>query len=119
VVLWLREYDIDIGCIEVSARSVPGAHQAVITARQLIPLPEAEDYLVRRRRREQEEDDTTSYLDSIGPWFSLWLKGSAARFGEGLFRVALVTVLIATLVLDARRRWRIVSANPTACRRRP
>jgi hypothetical protein len=56
VVLWLREYDIDIGCIEVSARSVPSSTQAVITARQLIPLPEAEDYLVRRRRKEQEEE---------------------------------------------------------------
>jgi hypothetical protein len=56
VVLWLREYDIDIGCIEVSARSLPSSTQAVITARRLIPLPEAEDYLVRRRRKEQEEE---------------------------------------------------------------
>jgi hypothetical protein len=56
VVLWLRDYGIDIGCIEVSARAVPGANQAVITARQLLPLPEAEDYLVRRRRKEQEEE---------------------------------------------------------------
>src|SRR3954447_2062419 len=56
VVLWLREYDIDIGCIEVSARRVANSNQAVISARQLLPLPEAEDYLVRRRRKEQEED---------------------------------------------------------------
>jgi hypothetical protein len=56
VVLWLREYEIDIGCIEISMRAVPGADKAVITARQLLPLPEAEDYLVRRRRKEQEEE---------------------------------------------------------------
>ncbi len=56
VVLWLREYGIDIGCIEISMRAVPGADQAVLTARQLLPLPEAEDYLVRRRRKEQEEE---------------------------------------------------------------
>lgn len=56
VVLWLREFGIDIGCIEVSARRVPGSSQAVISARQLLPLPEAEDYLVRRRRKEQEEE---------------------------------------------------------------
>ena len=56
VVLWLHEYGIDIGCIEVSARRVTGGNQAVISARQLLPLPEAEDYLVRRRRKEQEEE---------------------------------------------------------------
>ena len=56
VVLWLREYGVDIGCVEVSARAVPGGHQAVLGARQILPLPEAEDYLVRRRRKEQEED---------------------------------------------------------------
>jgi hypothetical protein len=56
VVLWLRESNIDIGCVEVAARAVPDAKQAVLTTRQIIPLPEAEDYLVRRRRKEQEED---------------------------------------------------------------
>jgi len=56
VVLWLREYEVDVGCVEVSARAVPDGTQAVLVARQIIPLPEAEDYLVRRRRKEQEED---------------------------------------------------------------
>jgi hypothetical protein len=56
VVLWLRDYGIDIGCIEISMRAVPGANKAVLAARQLLPLPEAEDYLVRRRRKEQEEE---------------------------------------------------------------
>ena len=54
VVLWLRENDIDIGCVEVTAQAVPEARHAVLSARQIIPLPEAEDYLVRRRRKEQE-----------------------------------------------------------------
>ncbi len=56
VVLWLRDYDLDIGCVEVSARAIPDTRQAILVARQIIPLPEAEDYLVRRRRKEQEED---------------------------------------------------------------
>lgn len=56
VVLWLRDYGVDIGCIEVVVRQVPGSRQATLLARQLLPLPEAEDYLVRRRRKEQEED---------------------------------------------------------------
>lgn len=56
VVLWLREYELDIGCVELSTTALPDKKQTVITARQLLPLPEAEDYLVRRRRKEQEED---------------------------------------------------------------
>lgn len=56
VVLWLREYGVDIGCVEVTFRQVPGARQAMLSSRQLLPLPEAEDYLVRRRRKEQEEE---------------------------------------------------------------
>jgi hypothetical protein len=57
VVLWLSEYGIDIGCIEVRARRANGK-QAILSARQLLPLPEAEDYLVRRRRKELEEEET-------------------------------------------------------------
>lgn len=56
VVLWLREYEIDIGCVEVSMTAIPGGKKAVLTARKLLPLPEAEDYLVRRRRKEREEE---------------------------------------------------------------
>jgi len=52
VVLWLREYGIDVGCVEVTARAI-GDGSAVVSAQQLIPLPEAEDFQVRRRRKEQ------------------------------------------------------------------
>jgi RecB family endonuclease NucS len=55
VVLWLRDYDLDIGCIEVKARRADTGH-VIISSRQIIPLPEAEDYLVRRRRKEQQEE---------------------------------------------------------------
>jgi hypothetical protein len=69
VVLWLREYGVEIGCVEVTARAVPLARQAVLTARQILPLPEAEDYLVRRRRKEQEED-LARQQPSEGSWDS-------------------------------------------------
>lgn len=59
VVLWLRDHDIDIGCVQVTARRQSDS-EAVVSARQLIPLPEAEDYFVRRRRREQEEETRRS-----------------------------------------------------------
>ena len=55
-VLWLRDVGLDIGCVEISPRSLPdGGH--VVTARQLLPLPAAEDYLVKRRRRERAEEE--------------------------------------------------------------
>lgn len=60
VVLWLSEYGIDIGCIEVRVRR-GNSTLAVLSARQLLPLPEAEDYLVRRRRKEQEEEETRQH----------------------------------------------------------
>lgn len=54
-VMWLRDYDIDIGCIEVRARQGANGH-AIVSSRQLLPPPAAEDYLVKRRRREVEEE---------------------------------------------------------------
>ena len=55
-VLWLRDVGLDIGCVEVSPRRLPGGGY-VVTARQLLPLPAAEDYLVKRRRREKAEEE--------------------------------------------------------------
>ncbi len=55
-VLWLRDVGLDIGCVEVSPRKLPSGGY-VVTARQLLPLPAAEDYLVKRRRREKAEEE--------------------------------------------------------------
>jgi hypothetical protein len=49
---------MDIGCTQVTARLLDG-ESAIVTARQLLPLPLTEDYLVRRRRREQEQEERT------------------------------------------------------------
>jgi hypothetical protein len=54
-VMWLRDYGVEIGCIEVRARVGANGH-AIISSRQLLPPPAAEDYLVKRRRREVEEE---------------------------------------------------------------
>lgn len=56
VVLWLREFEVDIRCVEITLRAVPGEDKAFLTARQLLPLPETEEYLVRRRRKKREEE---------------------------------------------------------------
>jgi hypothetical protein len=56
VVLWLHELGLDIGCVEVKARGLPGGG-AVLSSRQLLPPPVAEDYLVRRRLRREEDQE--------------------------------------------------------------
>ena len=55
-VLWMREVGLDIGCIGVSPGRLPDGGY-VVTARQLLPLPAAEHYLVKRRRREKAEEE--------------------------------------------------------------
>jgi hypothetical protein len=112
VVLWLREHDIDIGCVEVTARSA-GDGVAVLSARQLLPLPEAEEYLVRRRRRERIEEIT---------------RVSGTRGLNSIRVLAEAGVLnpedILTLGLDTlRERWRepvatLLASDPTMGRAR-
>jgi hypothetical protein len=65
--MWLRDYGLDIGCVEVRTRRHPDG-TALITARQLLPPPAAEDYLVKRRHREVEETEreaTTRSRNSV------------------------------------------------------
>jgi hypothetical protein len=55
VVLWLIELGLDIGCIEIRVRRMSNS-EAILVSRQILPPPEAADYLVRRRRREVAEE---------------------------------------------------------------
>ena len=56
-VLWLRDSDLDIRCVRLLPYRVGGA--LVLDAAQVIPLPEAEDYMVRVRDREAERERRT------------------------------------------------------------
>ena len=51
-VLWLNEMGLDIRCVRVRAYTDHG--RLLLDIDQVIPLPEAEDYLVKARNREQE-----------------------------------------------------------------
>jgi len=67
VVMWLRDHDIDVGCVQVTARRHPDG-SALVTARRLLPPPAAEDYLVQRRQREAKEierEATTRSRNSV------------------------------------------------------
>lgn len=51
--LWLRTYEVDISAVRLRAHRV--AEQVVLESSVIIPLPEAEEYLVRRERKEVEQ----------------------------------------------------------------
>lgn len=55
VVLWLNEIDLDIACVQLVIRRVDDG-RAVLSVRQVLPPPQAKDYLVRRRRRTEAEE---------------------------------------------------------------
>ena len=52
--LWLNEFGLDVTCIRIQPHR-SGAELLVETS-QIIPLPEAQNYLVRIREREEEQD---------------------------------------------------------------
>jgi hypothetical protein len=52
-VLWLRDREIDIRCIRL--RPYITGDKTLVDVQQVIPLPEAQDYIVRIREKEQQE----------------------------------------------------------------
>lgn len=52
-VLWLREREIDIRCVRLQPYHDDG--KTLIDVEQIIPLPEAQDYMIRLREKEQQE----------------------------------------------------------------
>ena len=90
VVLWLNELELDIACVQIVARSVDDGH-AMLSARQILPPPQAKDYLVRRRRRtevEEKREATTrngrrSRFLTIRRESSLALSSNSSRASSG------------------------------------
>lgn len=52
-VLWLNERDLDISCVRLSLHKLD--NQLVLSADQIIPLPEAESYQIEVRQKKREE----------------------------------------------------------------
>lgn len=81
VVLWLRDHEIDIGCVEVTARQISEG-SAVVSSRSIIPLPVAEDYLVRRRRKEQEQEERKTRQRRSETSVALLIRVGAVKPGD-------------------------------------
>ena len=71
-----------MGCVEVSPRMLLGGGY-VVTARQLLPLPAAEDYLVKRRRRAKAEEEHEAIARSLNT-VTILLEANAIEPGTEL-----------------------------------
>ena len=58
-VLWLNQRDMDITCIKL--QPYRSGNDLFLEASQVIPMPEAADYMVRLRNREREAEGQGSY----------------------------------------------------------
>ncbi len=52
-VLWLRDYGIDISCVKLTPYSDKNGN-LFLSSNKIIPLPEAEDYLVKKEKKQKE-----------------------------------------------------------------
>ncbi len=52
-VLWLNDHDLDISCVRLSLHKIDD--KLVLSADQIIPLPEAESYQIEVRQKRREE----------------------------------------------------------------
>jgi len=56
-VMWLRqEYGLDISCVRISAYERDGEY--LVQGQQIIPVPEAEEYMTKRREKEEKQQST-------------------------------------------------------------
>ncbi len=51
-VLWLRNYGVDISCVELTPYRLPDYCQIILVPRIIIPLPEAKDIQIRAEKKE-------------------------------------------------------------------
>ena len=54
-VLWLRKFDIDITCVELTPYQLPGTKKLAIVPKVIIPLPQAIEYLIQVKEKELAE----------------------------------------------------------------
>lgn len=54
-VIWLeREFGMDLSCVELEAYRTDGG-EVYVSSRQVLPIPEAEEYMARRREKERQQ----------------------------------------------------------------
>jgi len=67
-VLWLNERDLDIRCVRL--KPYANGEQTIVDAQQVVPLPEAEEYMIRvRAKATTVRDAARESGEDTGYWF--------------------------------------------------
>jgi hypothetical protein len=66
-VLWLNERDLDIRCVRM--KPYANGDQTLVDVQQVVPLPEAEEYMVRVREKAVTVRDAARDSEDTGYWF--------------------------------------------------
>lgn len=77
-VLWLRTFEVDISCVELTPYKIADTKQIILVPKVLIPLPEAKEYQVRVERKQA----TQAREKAISSQFQQFWEKVAARFNE-------------------------------------
>jgi hypothetical protein len=76
-VLWLRSFEVDITCIELTPYRLPDHGTLILVPKILIPLPEAKNYLVRAEKKDAQLARGRAPQDILDLWraiFAVWAK---------------------------------------------
>jgi hypothetical protein len=76
-VLWLNDQGLDIRCVKLSAYQHGG--EVLLDIQQVIPLPEASDYMVRLREKEEEKRVSQLRKSRDLTYFDVTLAGKIER----------------------------------------
>jgi hypothetical protein len=77
-VLWLNERELDIRCVRLKPYS--NSEQTIVDAQQVVPLPEAEEYMVRVREKAGTVRDA---VRESGADTGYWFMNTGDGSGEG------------------------------------
>jgi muconolactone delta-isomerase len=77
-VLWLRSFNVDISCVEITPYRVPGNNKVLLVPKVIIPLPEAAEYIVRVEKKEAAKAREVA----VQTEYSTYWKELAAAFND-------------------------------------
>ena len=64
-VLWLRSFNVDISCVELTPYRLPDDRRIVLVPRVIIPLPEAKEYIVGIENKEAEQGRPRATVEDL------------------------------------------------------
>jgi len=82
-VMWLRKYGLDIKCIKLTPYQF-ASDKIVIEVNTIIPIPEAEDYIIRTEQKEGQEGKMTVAREEYLNFFNDITKRLSSRISSSL-----------------------------------